>query len=322
MEYNLILPRNEEYSIQEQILVNRGIKYEDIEHYLNVTEEDNLGPKLLNNIDQAANILVKHIEKENNVIKVQVDSDCDGYTSAALLLNYVHKRWPEYIDKFVYSFHDGKVHGIDMDSIPDKTSLVIVPDASSNEYDKHKELADRGVEVLVLDHHQAEKVSEYACVVNNQLCDYPNKALSGVGIVYKLCKYLDSLYKNKIVRKFIDIVMLGLVGDMMDLRSFETHYLVQDGLKYFTNPFIRGMAEKNRFSLGDEPNPIGVAFYIVPFINSITRVGTMEEKTLLFESMLEWKAKELIPSTKRGEKGKEETKLEQTLRNCTNVKNK
>lgn len=65
-----------------------------------------------------------------------------------------------------------------------------------------------------------------------------------------------------------------------------------------------------------------MAFYIVPLVNAVVRVGTIGEKKLLFESMLEWKANELIPSTKRGHKGEQETVLEQSLRTCTNVKNR
>lgn len=83
------------------------------------------------------------------------------------------------------------------------------------------------------------------------------------------------------------------------------------------------MVEKNSYQLGtDNLTPIGVAFYIVPLVNAITRMGTKEEKLVLFESMLEWKAYDLIPSTKRGCKGQEETRLEQALRVCTNVKNR
>lgn len=124
---------------------------------------------------------------------------------------------------------------------------------------------------------------------------------------------------------FLDIVGVGLVGDMMDIRDFETHYLVQQGLQRsrLRNPFIKGMAEKNVYQLGrGDLTPIGVAFYIVPLVNAITRVGTQDEKQILFESMLEWKAYDLIPSTKRGCKGQEETRLEQALRVCTNVKNR
>ena len=68
--------------------------------------------------------------------------------------------------------------------------------------------------------------------------------------------------------------------------------------------------------------PIGLAFYIVPLVNAITRVGTQDEKRLLFDSMLEWKAFDSIPSTKRGHKGEEELLVEQAVRTCTNVKNR
>lgn len=324
MDYQLIKPIQENYSAIEQVLTNRGIKFEDIPHYLNVTEEDNLSPLLLDNIEQAAKMLFNQLHRDGFHIHVQVDSDCDGYTSAALLLNYIHAIIPSAIEHISYSFHNGKMHGINPELVPPETTLVIAPDSSSNDYNIHKMLHDKGVDVLVLDHHQAEKISEYACIVNNQLCDYPTKSLSGVGVVYKMCQFIDSLLPDnqKKADDFLDLVAVGLVGDMMDLRDFETHYLVQTGLSQLQNPFIKGMAEKNHYQLGDNPTPIGVAFYIVPLINSITRVGTLEEKTLLFESMLNWKAFDLVQSTKRGRSGQQETRLEQSLRTCTNVKNR
>lgn len=90
---------------------------------------------------------------------------------------------------------------------------------------------------------------------------------------------------------------------MMDLRDFETRHLVTLGLNNIQNPFFKGMVEKNAFSLKGEYTPIGIAFYVAPYINAVNRMGTQEEKLLLFESMLEYKALELIPSTKRGCKG-------------------
>jgi single-stranded-DNA-specific exonuclease len=77
--------------------------------------------------------------------------------------------------------------------VPEDIKLVIAPDSSSNDYDVHAELAARGIDVLVIDHHEADRVSEHACIINNQLCDYPTKSLSGVGMVYKFCSYIDRL---------------------------------------------------------------------------------------------------------------------------------
>lgn len=322
MQYTLINPINEEYSPIEQVLTNRGMQIQEIAHYLHLTEDDVLSPELLMNVKESAKLIVKHLSDDKGKIFIQVDSDCDGYTSSALLLNYLHDIWPTCINKISYNFHNGKIHGINLDLVPSDTTLVIAPDSASNDYEQHQILSERGVDVLVIDHHLADKISPYACIVNNQLCDYPNKTLSGVGVVYKVCQEIDSLLEEDHAHNFIDLVMLGLVGDMMDIRNTETRYLIQDGMKNVRNPFIKGMVEKNSYSLKGEVTPIGVAFYIVPFVNAITRVGTQEEKELLFKSMLPWEANTLIPSTKRGCKGQMETLLEQALRTCTNVKNR
>lgn len=83
------------------------------------------------------------------------------------------------------------------------------------------------------------------------------------------------------------------------------------------------MWQKNKFKLGDNPTPIGVAFYVVPFINAITRSGTQEEKKVVFESMLYWKAYAETLSTKRGHAfGEMERLVDQALRVATNVKNR
>jgi single-stranded-DNA-specific exonuclease len=48
-----------------------------------------------------------------------------------------------------------------------KWDLIVLPDSSSNDYEEHKELADMGYDILVLDHHEADHYSEFATVVNN-----------------------------------------------------------------------------------------------------------------------------------------------------------
>ena len=74
----------------------------------------------------------------------------------------------------------------------------------------------------------------------------------------------------------------------MSLRSFETRYLITKGFKKenIKNPFIDYMIEKNGFPLSKadyisaEPEmactSMGAAFFIVPFVNAITRSGTIE----------------------------------------------
>ena len=200
--------------------------------------------------------------------------------------------------------------------------MVIAPDSSSNSYEEHKELKNKGIDVLVIDHHEAEKISENACIINNQLCDYPTKSLSGVGMVYKFCSYIDKILNIDYANQFLDLAALGIVADMVDLRDYETRHIVVQGLNNIRNPFFRGMVDKQSYSLKDGITPFGVAFYIAPYVNATIRMGTQEEKLLLFESMLDHRGYELIPSTKRGCKGQTETRVEQACRNCSNIKNR
>lgn len=325
MEYQLItphIPLSVELTAVERVLSNRGIMPSEIKHYLHTTDEDILSPTLIANIDAGVKMLVRHIAQNDRVL-LQIDSDCDGYTSAAVLMNYLNCLFPSFVqNNIIYRIHTGKQHGIILDTIPADVKLVIAPDSSSNDYEEHAALAARGVDVLVIDHHEAEKISENACIINNQLCDYPTKSLSGVGMVYKFCSRIDEFMNVDYADQFLDLVALGLIADMMDLRDFETRHLITRGLENIRNPYFHGMIKKNEFSLRDGVTPIGVAFYIAPYVNATIRMGDFDEKMMLFEAMLDFRGYEQIPSTKRGCKGQMETRVEQACRNSTNIKNR
>lgn len=302
MEYELISPRNPDYSILEQVFINRGFKYEDIEHYLFTTEDDLLNPELITNMREGAEMLVKNVRARAKTALI-VDSDCDGFTSSAILLNYLNRIFPSFAQNIEIIIHPGKEHGIIINELPDDAQFVIAPDSSSNDYEQHKFLKSKGIDVLVIDHHEAEKISENACIINNQLCDYPNKTLSGAGMVFKFCCYIDDLLGAEEARDFVDLATLGIIADVMLLTEFETKRIIDLGIANVKNPFIQKMVERNSFSLGDELTPTGIAFYIAPYVNAAIRIGEPNEKRILFNSMLEFKADELIPSTKRGYAG-------------------
>ena len=328
MIYKLINEINPNYSAIEQILTNRGIALEDIPSYLGTTEDDINSFNLFGeeNLKRAATALFSTIEAGDSALVV-VDSDCDGYTSSALFINYLYDLVPQWVEtKLKWIIHDGKQHGLsDLTIDSDIYKLVVCPDSSSEDYIYHKALTEQGLKVIVLDHHEAIMESEDAIVINNQLCDYPNKHLSGVGVTWQFCRYLDSVLGTDHSRQYLDLVALGLDADMMSLREKETKYLVQLGLQEenIRNPFIFSLAEKNRFSLGEKITPMGAAFYIAPYVNAMVRSGTQEEKELLFQSFLKFKAFQKILSTKRGHGlGELETLVTQAIRVCMNVKNR
>ena len=327
MKYKLIKEPDNSLSAIQQILYNRGISLNQIHHYLNTSDLDinsfdGLG---IENLKNAAAALVSTIQNKKNMLIV-VDSDCDGYTSSAILLNYLYDLFPSFIENNVkYYIHEGKEHGLldVMNYINEHDfDLIILPDSSSNDYGYHKELHQNGKKIIILDHHEAEYISPYAIIINNQLSDYPNKDFSGAGITWQFCRFLDKLLGSNNSDNYIDLVALGNCGDMMSLKSIETKHIINKGFKNIQNPFFYYMADKNSYSLGDKLTPMGVAFYIVPFINAMQRSGNLEEKELLFKSMLKYEAFKIIPSTKRGCKGQTEKLVEQAVRTAINVKNR
>lgn len=302
----------------KDILEARGIN--NIDEYLNPSKEDLFPADKLKNIDKGVDLLLTHL-KNNSKIYVVVDCDNDGITSAAGLILYINNIYPN--ANIYWTMHDGKQHGVELSKVEEDTKLVIIPDAGSNQYEEHKELSDRGIDVLVIDHHESEYYSDYAIVINNQMCDYPNKSLSGAGVVYKFLQKLDEVLKIDYADLFLDLAATGIVGDMMLLQDLETRYIVSYGLSHINNFGLKTLIKKQEFSIGDTNNisPNDISFYITPLINAIIRVGTMEEKETLFKSFIS--GQELVPSTKRGHKvGDTEVCAEQAARYGTNCRSR
>lgn len=301
------------------ILKSRGIG--DVETYLHPTKDLLLDPQLLNNIEMGVEAL-HHFLKNNGKLFLQVDSDTDGYTSAAILYNYIKRVDPN--ADIILRFHEGKQHGVIPHTVPSSVDLVLLPDSGSNQFEEHLELNKRGIVTLVIDHHLADKESENAIIINNQLSPlYPNKSLCGAGVVYKFCQYFDNKYDMNFADKDLDLVAIGLVADMMDLRDFETHALVHYGLSHISNSGILALVNKNAFSLNNRTQltPTDVSFSIAPFINAITRVGTMEEKETMFIAFTD--GMRPLPSSKRGSKaGDIEYAGEKMARLATNAKSR
>lgn len=262
---------------------------------------------------RAVNMVQGTIEQNEDILFI-IDCDCDGYTSASILMNYLYAIEPEWAKEHVsYLHHFGKEHGLNdmLDYIMDRwPSLVIVPDGGTNDIKAMKALNDADINVLILDHHLAEiEPLDNGCslVVNVQTSDYPNKSLTGAGVAWQFCRAMDELYPRDIgpqADNFLDLCALGNCADMADSRAFEIRAVMNLGFENIKNPFFFQMCKQHEYTLNKRNglNYLSVAFAVVPFINAITRSGTMEEKDMVFQGMLSQYAFNKVPSSKRGEK--------------------
>ena len=265
----------------------------------------------LGKMQRAVNMVYAAIEQDKDILVV-VDCDCDGMCSSALFINYFYSRFPEYAAKHIdYILHDGKAHGLAdiCDKIlSKKPALLVSPDGATNDKKQQKTLNDAGIDILILDHHEADAdyTNEHILVINVQLSEYPNKALTGGGVVYKFVSaFEDLVIHGNQPTEFLDLAAIADIGDMADYREPEIRALVNLGLTNIKNPLLFALAQKNKYTIDKHGGLcyIACAFGMVPFINACCRSGTMTEKELVLEAMLTQHAFEKVESSKRGAKG-------------------
>lgn len=279
--------------ILEAVCKNRGVSKEIITKQ---SPDNVIHYSKLKNIHKAVQLFTSILDNNiNATIVIVIDPDVDGYSSSAILVQYIEKNFPNV--KLIFLFQSGKQHGLTdhimkqivnlMDNDID-IDLLIVPDAGSNDFKEHERLDGMGIRVICLDHHSVEGdvESEFAIVVNNQLSpEYDNKQLSGVGVVLKFLNALDDKFGINDSGNYGEIVSLGLVADVMDLTSPETRYLVYKGLTQIKNEYLKEMIFKN-IGKYDKLYPYSLSFNLIPKMNAIIRVGSQEEKEELFLALI------------------------------------
>lgn len=317
------------------LLASRGVT--DIDAFFNPPKSALQSPSDLKNIGMAAALYLRIVLKDEppySRILIIVDSDCDGFTSAAIMYQYTKQvNCHCQID---YWLHEGKQHGLQdhIDKLMTEDvsyDLIILPDSSSNDAHYHDMLDGINVPCLILDHHITDTpLSDNAVVVNNQLSpNYHNKELTGAGVVYQFCRFLDKKLGQNWADNYLDLAAWGIIGDMGSVIELENRYIIKNGLRAINNKLLHYILEKQAYSITgkvtptfDEiltkTNPISIAFYVVPLINALIRVGTMEEKELLFQAFIDGDA--LVPCNKRGAKGTFERACVEATRVAMNAK--
>ena len=330
MKYKLYKEHNTDPTdIKRTFLENRGVT--DYQKYLNLDDSVVENYKNLDNIDPAINLLYSHIGTKSN-IGVLVDTDVDGYCSAAMIYSYIkrmamtfehHECTLSYI-----MHHEAKAHGLgDMDLNKDfkGLDLLIIPDAGTNDVEECKRLKEQGIDILILDHHICDTDNPYATIVNNQMSDrYGNKDLCGAGVVYKFMEACDDVLWYDYTPTYLDLCALANISDDMDMRSFETRYLTDKGLSNIKNKCFKALVEAQDYMMKSHINIHNIQWYITPIINACIRLGSNKEKELLFRAFIEDESETFTYKKRAAKNAPAETVTENiydhVVRICKNIK--
>lgn len=253
-----------EDEVFDVILKQRGIV--NPEHFFNPTEDDLLPLDSLLRIEDAFRRVDKAI-KEDEKISILFDTDLDGTSSGAIITRYL-KNFTSNIKTYI---DEGKQHGLigqDIEKFHDVDLLIIV-DSLDKDESQYKKLHESGTDIIILDHHAIKEIipyDKYAILVSSQR-NYGNPQLSGAGVTWKFCKYMDEQYLTGYADELADLAACGLVGDMMDMTVMENRYIVSKGLSKIYNPAIKKIVG------GFEFNSNAISFSVAPIINASNRIG-------------------------------------------------
>jgi len=307
--------------VVKEVLINRGIK--DYNTYLNLDESVIQPYSRLDNIYEGVDMFMGHFNNRNGV-GILVDEDPDGFCSAAMMYLYIKRMDNQYPIKYILH-QRAKAHGLSDDvSIPDDIKLLIIPDAGTNDKEECKRLKGRNIDILILDHHEIEEKNQNAIIINNQSSDsYTNKSLCGAGIVYRFLQALDDVNWTEFADDYLDLCALANISDVMDMRSFETRYITNIGLLNIKNKCLEALIKAQDYSMNGKVNIHNVQWYITPILNGMIRVGSLEEKELLFRAFIE--KDEFFEWKKRAVKGNppsivQESIYDRAARLCKNAK--
>lgn len=272
----------DDLDIVKQICETRGVDYSNLESFLNPKEWVRSNPAIYNNMVKVAEIIIEAV-KNNLKIGILIDSDCDGYLSSAMVVNYLNDVLG--FNEMRFYIHENKEHGLTpyiMNQIrQNPPQLLIIPDASSSDWVQHQELWNMGIKTVIIDHHEAEGYSPLAIVVNNQLQEGVNKTLSAGGMVMKLLEQMDLILGVSRAQDYYDLASVSLVGDCMLMNHPETRFYVQQGLLNIKNPLLDELIRAE-----GERSYETISFDIAPTINAFIRMGSLQERQEVFLALI------------------------------------
>jgi single-stranded-DNA-specific exonuclease len=284
-----------------QILVNRNIRdAEEAHDFLYGTLEDLPDPFLLPAMRPAVERLLKAAAKNEKVL-IFGDYDVDGVLSVVILtraLKTLGARVDYYIPDRLEEGYGLKPSHIQIVE-KKQADVVISVDCGIKALDFVRVVSQKGIDVIITDHHQpGESLPEALAVLNPVLEDssaYPNRNLAGVGVVFKLIQALFRGHpRESQVPHYLKLVSIGTVADVVPLTR-ENRILVKQGLQKLeqvSNPGLRSLLSVCGLD-GKKIRVSDVGFRIAPRINAAGRMGRADLAVQLFFTDSEQKCREL-----------------------------
>lgn len=268
-----------------RMLVQRGVLPEDIESFLNPTLKEHLAdPFSLAGMKKAAVFIAQAIQEQKQ-FAIFGDFDVDGATSSALLyrfLKHCGMEAPIYIPGRLTEGYGPNTEAL-AQLKEQGAEIVFLLDCGTTAFEVVEAGAEMGLDIIIVDHHEAEEALPKArFVINPKRKDDVSglDVLAAVGVTFMLCVAVNKTLRDMSFFKdgqaplinWLDIVALGTVCDMVPLLNVN-RLLVRQGFKVMQNTENAGLQALIEVSgIKGELSPYHAGFVLGPRINAGSRV--------------------------------------------------
>jgi len=284
-----------------QCLVNRGFSEVDrISSFLQPRLKNLADPFLLPNMAAAIERLFQARERKEPLV-IFGDYDVDGVTSTALLFEVLTQLGWQVNFYLPHRMDEG--YGLSQEAAENclkkyPVKLLLAVDCGSTAVETISWMSERGVDAIVLDHHQVSSPAPSAtALVNPQLSTLAPRPsaptcfteLCSVGLAFKLAHAVVKRGRETglpgaadfDLRPLLDLVALGTIADIVPLVG-ENRLLVSAGLDRLNTTQRPGLVALKK--IAQCPSPLGpyeVGFQLAPRLNAAGRLETAEESLQL-----------------------------------------
>lgn len=267
-----------------RLLAQRGIaSFEEARQFFRPTLDDLHDPFLMKDMDAAVNRLEKALQLDERIL-LYGDYDVDGTTSVALLYTFLSD-FTQQLDYYLPD-RDKEGYGLSLTGVEyaraGKATLMVVMDCGIKAHRAIELAATYGIDVIVCDHHLPDDTLPKAVAVldpKRSDCPYPNDALSGCGVVFKLAQAF-ALRQNTDPAKchaLLDLVAVSICCDLVPITG-ENRIMTHFGLQLLNREPRLGLWALIQRSSRNYPLEVSdVVFGIGPMINAAGRLGDARE---------------------------------------------
>mgnify|MGYP001226301749 FL=1 len=262
--------------ILENLINNRNIPKENINHFLSDPNLDSIDPYEFNDMKDSVKTIADFINKKKK-IGIYGDFDADGLTGTAILIETIESLGA--IAKPFIPYRENEGHGISEAGINSLIEfgceLIITVDTGTNSY----ELIDKTMEVnkvkfIITDHHIPEK-ENYNYPILNPVLNKNITEYSGAGVAWILSKALFDYFEIPMKEGITSLATIGTVADVAPLLK-NNRTIVKNGLLEIskTNNFaikaLNNISGKKFFY--EAPEADYISFSMAPRINTPGRI--------------------------------------------------